>query len=631
MAQHTVLSAGGVPVASGDDPVGQMRSSNGLLGDDDALRARMADDGYLLLRGFLDRDAVLAARREILTKFAIVDEIDAIDHDVMDGIRSRHSAIDKVNLFALTESLRSGMAYGNVVEAPRLMSFFSSFLGGPVRSFDFRWPRLMRPGDYTGIHCDGPYITRGTRNVWSVWMPLGDVPMVEGALMVLEGSHRNEQLRASYGSLDADRDKMGWLSNDPVALQAELGGRWLSTDFEAGDVLIFGPYLVHGSLDNNSPEGRCRLSSDTRYQLVGDALDARWNGGNPNPHGGRPRVFLPGAGPRDENNRDFQDEWKDVDERGRLVVRRRPAATDGQQPARTNGQRPAATNGQRPTSSDGRPGRALRSCRLGSIPLDVAGVEADLAAVDATGYVDSYTEFVCGSWRTCMLWNASGDTSDNRIHDYAGRAQPTALGRELRNVAAIVEEHFDLDLLRFARLTRLGPGTVVLPHRDYIELESELYRVHVPLRTNDLAFASEEDTIYRMRRGEVWFLDATRPHSIANFSDESRIHLLLDFAVSPGRSPLHTGAAEPPGFPPDAVVPRRPLATGERAAFQALAGVVDRSNLMDVLAMVIRRYFVAELSVDDVFAWLVEIGAESGDDAVVDRARWLHEHCLTSR
>lgn len=88
-------------------------------------------------------------------------------------------------------------------------------------------------------------------------------------------------------------------------------------------MLLFGPYLVHASLDNNSAEGRCRLSSDTRYLLQGDALDPRWNGPVSNPHGGTtPRVFLPGTKglARKSNNKDFHEEWKEVDEFGRLVA-----------------------------------------------------------------------------------------------------------------------------------------------------------------------------------------------------------------------------------------------------------------------------------------------------------------------
>ncbi|RKX42433.1 MAG: hypothetical protein DRP64_09845 [Verrucomicrobia bacterium] len=42
--------------------VGELRESNDLLDDAAALRNRMENDGYLLLRDFHDRDEVLAAK-----------------------------------------------------------------------------------------------------------------------------------------------------------------------------------------------------------------------------------------------------------------------------------------------------------------------------------------------------------------------------------------------------------------------------------------------------------------------------------------------------------------------------------------------------------------------------------------
>jgi hypothetical protein len=319
MAVTPVLSSNGFPLETGPDALGEMRDANELLGDPEALRQRMDDDGYLLFRGLVGRETVLEARREILLKFATIGEIDSINHPLLDGIQSEQTFVDCVNLIAFTESVRTGLAYRNVVDHPELMRFFEDFLGSPVRSFDFRWVRLMRPGEASGIHCDGPYVTRGTTNLWSAWIPIGDLKRTEGALIVLEGSHKNERLRNSYGRRDADREKIGWLSSDPPRLRRTLGGRWLTTDFSAGDVLVFGMYLAHGSLDNNSPEGRCRLSSDTRYQLASDPLDERWNGdGISNPHGGSQKVFLPGR-PRGENNKEFGDEWKEVDELGRLL------------------------------------------------------------------------------------------------------------------------------------------------------------------------------------------------------------------------------------------------------------------------------------------------------------------------
>jgi hypothetical protein len=313
------LTSNGVAIDTRSYYFGELESANDLLGNPAALHACVADRGYLLLRGLIDREAVLAAREEILFKYAIVGEIDAVNHPLMDAVQGGDSVIEKIDLFAFTESIRRGKAYTEVVLHPSLVGFFESFLDGPVTSYDFRWPRFVRPGEGCGFHCDGPYINRGTRNVWSAWVPLGDVTAEEGALLVLEGSHQSERLRRSYAERDADRDKLGWLSTDPIALQRNLGGRWLTTDFRAGDVMIFGLYLAHGALDNNSPARRCRLTSDTRYQLATDALDDRWNGPNHrHPHGGR-RVFLPGLGRW--NNKEFADEWKPVDDRGRLALR----------------------------------------------------------------------------------------------------------------------------------------------------------------------------------------------------------------------------------------------------------------------------------------------------------------------
>jgi len=57
----------------------------------------------------------------------------------------------------------------------------------------------------------------------------------------------------------------GTLSHNPPAVVNKFGGRWLSTEFEAGDFITFGMFLVHASLDNRT-ENRLRISSDARYQ-----------------------------------------------------------------------------------------------------------------------------------------------------------------------------------------------------------------------------------------------------------------------------------------------------------------------------------------------------------------------------
>lgn len=311
------LTSNGIALDTSPDAFGELRPSNDLLDDPEALRARMADEGYLFFRRLIDPEIVLAARREILLKYAIVGEIDAINHPLMEAIQSEHSFVDQVNLRAFTESVRSGLAYERVVLGPEVIGYLETLLGGDVRAYDFRWPRFVRPGEGCGFHYDGPYMNRGTDRVFTTWIPLGRVHRHEGGLIILENSHRSERLLSGYARQDADKEKISWLSTDPVRLQQGLGGRWLTTDFEAGDVLSFGMHMLHGALDNRSPVGRCRLTSDTRYQRADEPLDERWNGPNPEAHG-YDKVFFPGLG--HWNNIEFQDEWKRVDELGRLVL-----------------------------------------------------------------------------------------------------------------------------------------------------------------------------------------------------------------------------------------------------------------------------------------------------------------------
>lgn len=59
----------------------------------------------------------------------------------------------------------------------------------------------------------------------------------------------------------------------------KLGFRRASAPFQAGDIMIFGMYLMHGSLDNMP--ARFRLSCDTRYQLADAEVDWRHMGEPP--------------------------------------------------------------------------------------------------------------------------------------------------------------------------------------------------------------------------------------------------------------------------------------------------------------------------------------------------------------
>jgi ectoine hydroxylase-related dioxygenase (phytanoyl-CoA dioxygenase family) len=124
---------------------------------------------------------------------------------------------------------------------------------------------------------DYDYMDQGSDQVVTAWIPLGDCPIECGGLVYLENSHH-------YGKADLDplrehTDRPADhrpISNDLALTARTLGGRWLWSDFRAGDVVLHSPHTVHASLDD--VDDLMRLSADIRFRRVGERQDARWNG-----------------------------------------------------------------------------------------------------------------------------------------------------------------------------------------------------------------------------------------------------------------------------------------------------------------------------------------------------------------
>ena len=133
------------------------------------------------------------------------------------------------------------------------------------------------------------------RSCTQTWLPFGDIPIEQGTLAICTGSHNSpdfERLRQTYGQIDVDRDlHEGWFSRDPMEITEKLGGKWQTTSFNGGDVILFGMYTMHASTTNTT--NRFRLSCDIRFQPASDPLDKRWGGEKPAGYiAGKPGVPL---------------------------------------------------------------------------------------------------------------------------------------------------------------------------------------------------------------------------------------------------------------------------------------------------------------------------------------------------
>jgi ectoine hydroxylase-related dioxygenase (phytanoyl-CoA dioxygenase family) len=278
-----------------DDRIALMRDSSDAADDVVELRKRFADDGYLYMKGYLDRDQVLEARAALTDRLASAGVLDE-NHPAIEGIAKPNSG------YVFKPEITNGCEpVQRLLYSGRLIEFYKKFYAEDVRHYDYTWLRAIGPGKGTNPHCDLPYMGRGTHKHMTCWLPYGETSYELGGLMVLEGSHKRMDLLEKYVYRDvdafcenknADVAKVkegkwtftGTLSHNPPAVRNKFGGRWMVTEYEPGDFLTFGMFLVHASLDNQTTN-RLRISSDSRYQRASEPIDERWVGVNPPAHG----------------------------------------------------------------------------------------------------------------------------------------------------------------------------------------------------------------------------------------------------------------------------------------------------------------------------------------------------------
>jgi hypothetical protein len=80
----------------------------------------------------------------------------------------------------------------------------------------------------------------------------------------------------------------------------------------------------------------------------------------------------------------------------------------------------------------------------------------------------------------------------------------------------------------------LEPGARIHPHRDLsgAGLNNRL-RFHVPIITNSKVDFRVSDERIKMAPGDMWCLDTSYKHSVANDGDASRVHIVVECYVSP--------------------------------------------------------------------------------------------------
>lgn len=259
--------------------------------------------------------------------------------------------------------------------------------------------------------------------------------------------------------------------------------------------------------------------------------------------------------------------------------------------------------------------------------LDLTEASLDAAAVPESAFEQSYREYAVGRWGIATLWNEPGrTTADVREHKTA--AEPTTLGKQYGAINSVVRRMFNDEALRAVRLFSAENYALVIPHIDYLEHPNGFLRLHLPLITNDDARNSENNYVYHMNRGDLWFVDGRRVHSAGTLGRERRLHLVLDFDVASDAVdvidmdllvPVDEGESD------SAIIARQPMTATELSLIHELANLASSSNWNDIVALIARLHFCFDIGAERLYDWLDEIAANSNQSILIARATEMRD------
>ncbi|RDW72212.1 hypothetical protein BP5796_08246 [Coleophoma crateriformis] len=269
------------------------------------IRRRYNQDGYVWLKGLLPAEEIWEARKQYFQFLAPTGLIKP-NTDPKEGIYCGGDWLrwmapgklrDKLNLAdpnpeyeKRVVDAHSAPWYIAFANHPVLKDYVKKFTGWEATTLLQR--SIFRPnipgGDTTPVHYDQIYLRAGPPTALTAWVPLGDCALHGGGLLYLENSvSLGQELErgftaAAQGLTEAERLSAfnqnmmegGFLETDSGKFSKVWGRKWLAADYEAGDVVLHDPSIIHCSAINETDV--IRLATDLRFVESGKPFDERW-------------------------------------------------------------------------------------------------------------------------------------------------------------------------------------------------------------------------------------------------------------------------------------------------------------------------------------------------------------------
>ncbi|KAJ5246882.1 hypothetical protein N7468_001865 [Penicillium chermesinum] len=279
------------------------------------LRKRFDEDGYLFLKGVIPREDVLEARKAY---FASLESTGVLKP----GTKPVEGIFDSAKNYEDFPGIGAGAADNNgrpggenatkfvdlaldahyqdwyaekFCKNRALYDFVARFSGWGQNTLALRRTLLrnnLPASKPIGVHYDQIFLRHGDPTSITAWVPMGDIKSNGGGLIYLEnGDSLGIELEQNFfraakaaglsdeeakNAFNSNMMATGLLSEFPAGFALEHGRKWLMSAYEAGDVVLHKPHMIHASTVNNDPDNVIRLATDLRFCDSSKPYDKRW-------------------------------------------------------------------------------------------------------------------------------------------------------------------------------------------------------------------------------------------------------------------------------------------------------------------------------------------------------------------
>ncbi|CAI8058389.1 2-dehydro-3,6-dideoxy-6-sulfogluconate aldolase [Geodia barretti] len=193
------------------DAGSSMLDATAAAGDPTRLKTLLAEHGYLLLRGALNRDLVQRVRDDLI---AVLHDCNILESPAAPPIWSGGPAPTEEEYMAYYERAVQLDSFNRLAESAEVRAVMEAIYDGPVQVWEQRLLRIIPPDPDgaaplgVGAHQDGsPQLGYLTQDFSTAWIPLTDIDERLGGLAVVPGLPSGRCARADRIGVELPADR----------------------------------------------------------------------------------------------------------------------------------------------------------------------------------------------------------------------------------------------------------------------------------------------------------------------------------------------------------------------------------------------------------------------------------------